>query len=68
MTARELSALLGLSPDWVLRRWQAGELPGYRLGGAGSHPVRFRASEVEAWLASKHQDGAGPPTSLEAVS
>jgi predicted DNA-binding transcriptional regulator AlpA len=30
-----------------LRRWRAGELPGYRLG---SNVLRFRADELEAWL------------------
>jgi excisionase family DNA binding protein len=50
LTARELGEMLGLSTESVLRRWRAGELPGYRLG---SNVLRFRESEVEAWLAAR---------------
>jgi excisionase family DNA binding protein len=56
LSARELADHLGVTPSWVLRHWQAGELPGYRLGMT-SHPVRFRLSEVEAWLATRRQGG-----------
>jgi excisionase family DNA binding protein len=56
LNARELAYELGVTPSWVLRHWQAGELPGYRLG-VSSHPVRFRQSEVEAWLATRRQGG-----------
>jgi hypothetical protein len=38
-----------MSTDWVLDKWEAGELPGFRLGKVGG-PVRFRWSEIEAWL------------------
>ena len=34
----------------VLDRWEAGELPGFRLFGRKGGPVRFRLSEVEAAL------------------
>jgi len=54
LTTREVAELLRLSPATVLRRWRAGELPGYRLA---SNVLRFRADELEAWLASK----AGAP-------
>jgi excisionase family DNA binding protein len=46
LTAREVGELIGLSTATVLDWWEAGRLPGYKLGRA----VRFRASEVEAWL------------------
>lgn len=36
-----------MSTAWVLDRWEAGELPGYRLS---SRAVRFRESEIERWL------------------
>jgi excisionase family DNA binding protein len=49
LTTREVAAFLGVSPETVLRRWRAGELPGYRLG---SNVLRFRESEIEAWLES----------------
>ena len=48
LTTREVAAFLGVSPETVLRRWRAGQLPGYRLG---SNVLRFRESELEAWLA-----------------
>lgn len=47
VTARELADYLGLSPSTVLDWFEAGRLPGFKLGGRA---VRFRASEVEAWL------------------
>lgn len=46
LTARELAELLGLSASTVLDWFEAGRLPGFKLGRA----VRFRESEVEAWL------------------
>ena len=50
LTARELADVLSLSPSTVLDRFEAGTLPGFRLGGRVGSPVRFRWSEVEAWL------------------
>ena len=46
LTARELAALLGVSASTVLDWFEAGRLPGFKLGRV----VRFRPSEVEAWL------------------
>ncbi len=45
LTAHEVGEWLGLSSETVLRRWRAGELPGFRLG---SNVLRFRESELEA--------------------
>lgn len=50
LTAREVGEWLGLSPGSVLRRWRAGELPGFRLS---SNVVRFDRDEVERWLDSQ---------------
>jgi excisionase family DNA binding protein len=44
VTARELGEALGLSPATVLDHWQAGKLPGYKVGRA----VRFDLDEVLA--------------------
>ncbi len=52
LTAREVADALGATPRWVLDHWAAGELPGFRLTG---RMVRFRASEIEAWLESRHR-------------
>jgi len=54
LTARELAELLGLSPATVLDWFEAGKLPGFKLGGRA---VRFRESEVLAWL---EQSRRGP--------
>jgi len=50
LTTRQVADRLGLSPETVLRKWRAGELPGYRLG---SNVLRFEAAELEAWLAAR---------------
>ena len=50
LTARELGEYLGLSTSTVLDRWQAGDLPGFRLFGRKGGPVRFRLCEVEVVL------------------
>lgn len=47
LTTRQVADYLGVSPETVLRRWRTGELPGYRLA---SNVLRFRESELEAWL------------------
>jgi excisionase family DNA binding protein len=56
----ELAEQLGMSLGWVRDHWQAGDLPGYRVGRC----VRFRASEVEAWLNDRRR---GPSSRLEAA-
>ena len=47
LTTRQVAEYLGFSPETVLRRYRAGELVGIRLA---SNVLRFRASDVEAWL------------------
>ncbi len=46
LTARELADVLGMAPATVLDWHEAGRIPSFKIGTA----VRFRASEVEAWL------------------
>ena len=46
MTAREVAEYLGFSSSTILDWFEDGRLPGFKIGSA----VRFRASEVEAWL------------------
>ena len=58
LTTREVAEFLGLSPETVLRRYRAGELPGYRLA---SNVLRFRESEVEAWLEAQRVVGPRLP-------
>ena len=47
LTTRQVAEMLGLSNEAVLRRWRAGDLPGFRLS---TKVLRFRESEVLAWL------------------
>jgi excisionase family DNA binding protein len=49
LTVHQVARLLNVKASWVLDRWQAGELPGFRLG-LHRGPVRFRKSEIAAWL------------------
>lgn len=53
LTARELAELLGLSAGTVLDWFEAGRLPGFKLGRS----VRFRASEVEVLLEAQRVGG-----------
>jgi predicted DNA-binding transcriptional regulator AlpA len=56
MTAEQIASTFGFDrPGWVLEcanpKKNADPLPSYRFGEPGERgPVRFRASEVEAWL------------------
>jgi excisionase family DNA binding protein len=50
LTTRQVAERLGLSPATVLRRYRAGEIPGYRLA---TNVLRFRADELEAWLQTR---------------
>ena len=64
LTAREVGAVLGLSPASVLRRWRAGELPGYRIA---SNVLRFDPIDIDGYLAERRRGGRmegtchGPP-------
>jgi predicted DNA-binding transcriptional regulator AlpA len=56
LNARQLADYLGLSTATVLDRFEAGDLPGFRLfpgrdkKGRPTGPVRFRSDEVDIWL------------------
>jgi excisionase family DNA binding protein len=53
LTTRQVADMLGLSSEAVLRRWRAGDLPGFRLS---TKVLRFRESEVLSWLEA-HRHG-----------
>jgi predicted DNA-binding transcriptional regulator AlpA len=57
-TTRQLAEYLGLSPAAVLRRWRAGEIPGFVLA---SNVVRFDPTEINSWLASRRRGTDTPP-------
>jgi excisionase family DNA binding protein len=50
LTARELSEWLGVSPETVLRWTRARKVPAVRLP---SRAVRYRESDIEAWVAER---------------
>lgn len=52
LTAREVGEWLGMSPATVLRRWRAGELPGYRFG---PNVLRFQRADIERYLESRYE-------------
>jgi excisionase family DNA binding protein len=56
LRAREVAALLGLSPATVLDWFEDGRLPGFKLS---SRAVRFRESEVLEWLEARRLNGPG---------
>jgi hypothetical protein len=49
MTASQVAERIGFSPDWVLDRFEAGDVPGYRFGRKGG-PVRFSWADWELFL------------------
>ncbi len=52
LTVDELARMLAVTSDWV-RRYQA-ELGAFRLSeGGGRNPIRFRATDVERFLAER---------------
>jgi excisionase family DNA binding protein len=56
LTTREVADYLGFSSETVLRRYRAGELVGIRLA---SNVLRFRESDLEAWLELCLEGAAG---------
>jgi hypothetical protein len=51
LTASEVAERVGFSADWVLDRFEAGDVPGYRFGRKGG-PVRFLWEDWEMFLQS----------------
>ena len=67
LTARELGELLGLSTATILDWHEAGRIPSFKLGPGPSGPVRFRLSEVLAWLEGQ-RCGPAPSQRPQAVA
>jgi excisionase family DNA binding protein len=61
LTAREAAEILGVATGTVLDWFEAGRVPGFKLGDGAGAPVRFRGSELEAWLEGCRR---GPAPSL----
>ncbi len=45
------SAFLGVKPTWTYEQVRLGKLPSYKVGKFR----RFRLSELEAWMQSRHE-------------
>jgi excisionase family DNA binding protein len=59
LTARELGERLGFKAGTIVDWFEAGEIPGFKLGGR----LRFRLEEVEAWM-EQHRGKADPYADL----
>jgi excisionase family DNA binding protein len=57
LTARQVAELLGFAPATILDWFEAGKLPGFRIGGR----LRFRWSEIETWLEERRAPGGEAP-------
>jgi len=57
LTTREVADALGVSSATVLRRWRAGELPGFRIA---SNCLRFDQTEINGWLQERRGDAYSP--------
>jgi PTS system nitrogen regulatory IIA component len=55
LTSREVGELLGFSPATIQDWAEKGALPAFKPGGR----LRFRLSEVEAWLEGKRTSAGG---------
>jgi excisionase family DNA binding protein len=55
LTSRELAGLLGFSTATIVDWFEAGKLPGFRIGGR----LRFRESEILIWLETKRAGAGG---------
>jgi len=64
MTASEIAERVGFSADWVLDRFEAGDVPGYRFGRKGG-PVRFLWKDWEVFLRSRR---VGPSLTVAQIS
>jgi excisionase family DNA binding protein len=60
LKARDVAELLGLEMGTVLDHFESGDIPGFRLYGRKGGPVRFRESEIQAWLDEQCRAGTLP--------
>ena len=59
LTARQVSELLGVTTETVLRWTRQGELPAVRLPGTARGWLRYRPVDIDAWIAEHETAGDG---------
>lgn len=52
LTTREVGERLAVSTETVLRRFRAGEIPGFRLA---TNVLRFDEREIDEWLNGRRE-------------
>jgi excisionase family DNA binding protein len=57
LTAREIAELLSFSPATIVDSAEADRIPSFKIGGR----LRFRLSEVEAWLEQQRNEARPRP-------
>lgn len=57
LSIEELSKYLSIKPKTLYSKVESGEIPHYKIG----HLIRFKKSEVEAWLERSRKIGKGVP-------
>lgn len=60
LTARELADLLGFAAGTIVDWAERGDVPAFKVGGR----LRFRESEVLAWLETRRLNGPGDGRNL----
>lgn len=53
LKAREVGLILRISTSTVLDWWEAGKLPGFRIHGPSSGPVRFRLGDIRDLVSTR---------------
>ena len=57
LTLKEVAALLKIAERTAYSMMQAGELPGFKVGGQW----RFKRADIEAWIEKQKEDAGTQP-------
>jgi len=63
LTIKQLSEYLSIKPKTLYYKAESGEIPYYKIG----HLVRFKKSEVEAWLEQYRKVNKGVPERVKRI-
>lgn len=63
-TARDVAEYLGLTPGTIVDWFEAGKLPGFKLGGTKQGRLRFRKSEILATLETWRAGAPAPDAAV----